>query len=85
MTDVASQHPSRVLFRLEPGLSAWLAALALMLLCLMLRDSLPWLVNYPAKWTLPIANAINIVADWAVGVLQPAFRAISALLEDRCE
>src|SRR5262249_58924329 len=80
MTDVASRPPSRVMFGLEPGLSTWLAAIVFMLVCLALRDRMPWLVTYPANWTLPIASAINILADWTVGLIQPLFRTLSAVL-----
>ncbi len=81
MTDVASQPPSRVVFGLEPGLSTWLAALAFMLVCFALRERMPWLVTYPANWTLPVASAVNIVADWTVDLVQPLFRALSAVLD----
>src|SRR5262249_59824044 len=83
MTDVASRPPSRVMFGLEPGLSTWLAAIVFMLVCLALRDRMPWLVTYPANWTLPVASAINIVADWTVGLIQPLFRTLSAVLDWR--
>src|SRR6187455_253854 len=81
MTDVASQPPPRVVFGLEPGLSTWLAALAFMLVCFALRERMPWLVTYPANWTLPVASAVNIVADWTVDLVQPLFRALSAVLD----
>jgi len=67
--------------RVDPGLLAWSGVIAFALLCLALKTQLPWLVTFPKGWTLPIAAGINAVSDVIVPVLQPAFRAFSALLD----
>lgn len=60
---------------------AWGAVFALAVLCLALRTYLPWLVSFPAAWTLPLAGAVNAVTDAVVPVLQPPFRALAAVLD----
>ncbi|MET0168216.1 MAG: hypothetical protein ABW318_24900, partial [Vicinamibacterales bacterium] len=81
MTEAVSRPVSRPAFSIEPGLLPWVTALTFMLICLALRDRLPWLVTYPADWTLPVASAINVVADWTVGLIQPLSRGLSAVLD----
>lgn len=65
----------------ERWLVAWLLAVAFALLCLALRAYLPWLATFPREWTLPVAAAINMVVDTAVPLVQPFFRAVSAVLD----
>jgi glycine betaine/proline transport system permease protein len=50
----------------DPALLPWCGLLALTAACLALKAELPWLVTYPAQWTLPLAAAINTVADAVV-------------------
>ncbi|RWN01023.1 MAG: ABC transporter permease subunit [Mesorhizobium sp.] len=50
-------------------------------LCLLLRVDFPWLVTFPKEWTLPLAAYVNVATDAAVPVFQPAFRALSAMLD----
>jgi glycine betaine/proline transport system permease protein len=66
--------------RAEPQFWMTAAAILLTAACLAMHGALPWLVAYPAEWTLPLAQYINIVADWFVDLVQPAFRAASAFL-----
>ena len=66
---------------MEPALIAWCALAALTALCLLLKADFPWLVNFPKGWTLPLADYVNAVTDAVVAVVQPAFRALSALLD----
>ena len=67
--------------RLDPGLIAWLAALAFTAVCLAFRDRLPWVGNYPSEWILPIADWIDAATDWFDNLFQPFFRAISFALD----
>ncbi|MGN6305391.1 MAG: ABC transporter permease [Mesorhizobium sp.] len=81
MTDAAPAIRPARRDRVDPGLLAWSGAIAFALLCLALKTQLPWLVTFPKGWTLPIAAGINTVSDAIVPVLQPPFRAFSALLD----
>lgn len=67
--------------RINPGLVPWLCVALAAALCLALKSRFPWLVQYPAEWTLPIAAGINLVADTILPFIQPFFRTVSALLE----
>lgn len=58
----------------------WLAIAVFAAVCFGLRGHLPWLVNYPADWTWPIAVWINAAMDWFVASFRGAFRAASWLL-----
>lgn len=73
------RSPPRVV--IEPALLPWCGFLALTALCLVLKAAFPWLVTFPKEWTLPLAAGVNIVTDAVVTVVQPAFRALSAMLE----
>lgn len=81
MTAPAAIAPSPQRFAIAPALLPWCALAVLTVLCLLLKTELPWLVNFPKEWTLPLATYINAVTDVVVAVIQPAFRALSALLE----
>ncbi|MEA2780749.1 MAG: glycine betaine/proline transport system permease protein [Rhodospirillaceae bacterium] len=66
---------------LDPGLATWLAALAFIAACFVLRDRMPWIAGYPSAWVLPIADWINVFTDWFNNLFQPFFRAISFALD----
>ncbi|WP_181178435.1 ABC transporter permease subunit [Mesorhizobium sp. B4-1-3] len=66
---------------MEPALLPWCGLAVLAGLCLLLKNELPWLVNFPKQWTLPLATYINAVTDIVVAVIQPGFRALSVLLD----
>lgn len=66
---------------MEPALLAWCALAGLTALCLLLKADFPWLVSFPKGWTLPLADYVNAVTNAVVAVVQPAFRALSALLD----
>jgi glycine betaine/proline transport system permease protein len=63
------------------ALLAWCALAVLTALCSLLKTDFPWLVNFPKGWTLPLADYVNAVTNAMVTVVQPAFRALSALLD----
>ncbi|RWM27444.1 ABC transporter permease subunit [Mesorhizobium sp.] len=68
-------------FAADPGLLPWCALAVLTALCLLLKAELPWLVNFPKEWTLPLAAYVNAATDAVVAIIQPAFRALSAMLD----
>ncbi len=55
----------------------WLVVLALTALLLMQRAAYPHIIAYPDAWTLPIAEAVNVVMDGIVAGAQGVTRAIS--------
>jgi glycine betaine/proline transport system permease protein len=67
--------------RIDTGLIIWLAVFAFVAACLAVRTVLPWIAVYPSGWILPLADGINMVADWFVGVFRPVFRGISWALD----
>jgi glycine betaine/proline transport system permease protein len=73
-------RPARRL-AIEAGLLPWCVLIVFAALCFVLKADFPWLVTFPASWTLPLAARLNVVTDAVVPVIQPAFRAVSALLE----
>ncbi|CDX41910.1 Glycine betaine/proline ABC transporter, permease protein [Mesorhizobium plurifarium] len=81
MTAPAAIAPSPQRFAIAPALLPWCALAVLTALCLLLKTELPWLVNFPKEWTLPMTTYINAVTDVVVAVIQPGFRALSALLD----
>ncbi|RVC70063.1 glycine/betaine ABC transporter permease, partial [Mesorhizobium sp. M00.F.Ca.ET.038.03.1.1] len=81
MTAPAAIAPSAQRFVIAPALVPWCALAVLTALCLILKTEFPWLVNFPKEWTLPLASYINAVTNVAVAVIQPGFRALSALLD----
>ncbi|BCM16816.1 ABC transporter permease [Mesorhizobium sp. J8] len=66
---------------MEPALLPWCVLAVLTALCLLLKTELPWLINFPKEWTLPLATYINAATDILVAVIQRGFRALSALLD----
>ena len=78
MTQIADTAPLKL--RWDPGLSIWLPVLAFTVLCLYLRDALPWLGTYPAEWVPPVANAIDKFSTDAGAFISPVTRAIAWLL-----
>ncbi|WP_315928231.1 ABC transporter permease [Mesorhizobium sp. SP-1A] len=81
MTALGNVQDYRHSVRVEPGPAAWGAVIALVLACIGLKGSLPWLVNFPVAWQLPIVAWINVVSDAVIHAIQPLFRSISALLD----
>ncbi|PTE07097.1 ABC transporter permease [Mesorhizobium helmanticense] len=81
MTAPAATFRSPPRVAIEPALLPWCGFLAVTALCLLLKTAFPWLVTFPKEWTLPLAAGVNIVTDAVVTVVQPGFRALSAMLE----
>ncbi|MDX8444423.1 ABC transporter permease [Mesorhizobium captivum] len=81
MTAPAATLRSSSRFAVDPALLPWCGMVLLTALCLLLKTEFPWLVAFPKEWTLPLAAYVNAVTDAVVAVVQPAFRALSALLD----
>ncbi|TPI20556.1 ABC transporter permease subunit [Mesorhizobium sp. B4-1-1] len=81
MTAPAAIAPPLQRIAIAPALVPWCGLAVLTVLCLLLKTELPWLVSFPKEWTLPLATYINAVTDIVVAVIQPGFRALSALLD----
>ncbi|TGQ27982.1 ABC transporter permease subunit [Mesorhizobium sp. M00.F.Ca.ET.220.01.1.1] len=81
MTAPAAIAPPPRRLAIAPALLPWCGLGVLTVLCLFLKTELPWLVNFPKEWTLPLASYITAVTDAVVAVIQPGFRALSALLD----
>ncbi|MDX8498561.1 ABC transporter permease subunit [Mesorhizobium sp. VK4C] len=81
MTAPAATLRSSSRFAVDPAFLPWCGLALLTALCLLLKTEFPWLVAFPKEWTLPLAAQVNAVTDAVVAVVQPAFRALSALLD----
>ncbi|WP_324751765.1 ABC transporter permease [Roseovarius sp. Pro17] len=55
----------------------WLALIAGTTVLVLLRQSYPQILAYPEGWTIPLADWINVAADWFVERAQSFFRAIA--------
>lgn len=65
----------------DPGLAIWISAMAFTILCLALRDGLPWLASYPSDWVVPIVQWVDIYSATFFDLARPVFRGISWLLK----
>ena len=61
-------------------LVVWAAALAAVLVLFLLRDSLPWAVNYPAEAVVPVADWVSAIMNWLKINLSWLTRSITAIL-----
>ena len=66
--------------QLDPGLAAWLPVLLFVALCFALRDAVPWIVQYPRDWIVPIAPAIDAFSTAVSEFVKPASRGLAWLL-----
>ena len=63
--------------RIDPDLITWLAVAVIVVACFGFRKQLPWVLEYPADWTLPMADWINVCMAWFVANFRWLFKAIS--------
>ena len=73
-TRVAAPRPVRI------WLVVWAAALAAVLILFLLRDRLPWAVNYPADAVVPVADWVSAIMSWVKVNLSWLTRSITAVL-----
>ncbi|MEM7207336.1 MAG: ABC transporter permease subunit [Pseudomonadota bacterium] len=59
----------------------WLGLFILTLVLLALRDSLGWLIVFPADWVIPVTEWLNAFMDWCVENLGAYFRAFSVFMD----
>src|SRR5690606_26799100 len=57
-----------------------LILVAAVALALWVRPLLPWAVDYPAEWTLPLPQWVGEGLTWFVAASKPVFRFIGAAL-----
>ena len=66
--------------RIEGQLLVWLGVILTLLATIALQEHWPWLVRFPAAWTLPINDWINVAMEAFIAQFQWVFRSISWLL-----
>ncbi len=84
MTTQEAEDYSRLATSRAPkptGLLAWCVLLLFTGCCFVLEARFPWLLSFPDTWELPLSASVNLVSDAVVPVIQPAFRAFSAMLD----
>ena len=79
---MVDDHPPAVslLDGLSRGTIAGLVTLLVGAACLLLDPYLPWLVKYPAEWTVPATEWIGTGLGWFLNLIKPVMRVFSALL-----
>ncbi|MEM7222537.1 MAG: ABC transporter permease subunit [Pseudomonadota bacterium] len=65
--------------RLAPEVVVWAIAAVIVIASVSRRDTLSWMTDYPAAWTLPVADWINLLMDWLVERSRWFFRGIAWL------
>lgn len=78
MNELTTAAPRRLHW--DPGLSVWMAVVLFTILCLALRDVLPWVATYPSDWVAPIAQWVDAWSAVVTDQVRPVFRGISWLL-----
>jgi len=66
--------------QIPPALLVWILAGLVSGVSIFYRTELPWLVNYPEAWVLPVIEWANTGMDWFVENFRWFFRSISWLL-----
>jgi len=67
----------RVNRRVESALLAWIVVGVIAAGCFLLREEIPWLVKYPAQWTIPMVKWINQFMNWFVEHFRWLFQAVT--------
>ncbi len=66
--------------QLLSGAPAWGALIAATLVLLVVREALPWVIRFPAGWTVPLTPWLNSGMNWFISVFGSYFQAFSDLL-----
>lgn len=66
--------------RLEAGLVVWIGVGVFVFTCFLLREKLPWLMEYPESWVVPISDWFNAFMDWFVPTFQWFFQGLAWLI-----
>jgi len=75
-TDIAVQRSRPV----QPWLLVWACALGAVLVLFLLRDRLPWVVDYPASAVVPVSDWISAAMGWIKRNFTWLTRSITAVL-----
>lgn len=67
--------------RADPLMLVWAGVVVFGALCVAVQEWAPWVADYPAAWTLPVAAWTNAVMDVVVRHTDFIFRSISWVLE----
>jgi glycine betaine/proline transport system permease protein len=67
-------------FEMDGPMIAWMALIAVFLLSLALRDTLPWLTAYPPELVVPVVEVLNVAMTWFVGAAGRFFKVVGWLL-----
>lgn len=67
--------------RADPLMLVWAGVVVFGALCVAVQEWAPWVAEYPAAWTLPVAAWTNVVMDGVVRHTDFLFRALSWVLE----
>ncbi len=78
MTEIAQTTPLRLHW--DRGLVVWLGVLAFTIVCLLVRDMLPWISAYPPQWVPPVADAIDQASNAAAEFISPVTRGFAWLM-----
>ncbi|PTE09639.1 ABC transporter permease [Mesorhizobium helmanticense] len=78
MTVTASATATRP--PVQRWLAIWALALAAVLVVFLLRDSVPWAVNYPTEAVIPIADWVSALMRWIKSNFSWLTRSITAVL-----
>jgi len=78
--DKSSEPASRRYAGIDRNLIAWIFVGAITFACFLLREQLPWLIDFPAHLTLPFDEWINAAMEWFVEHFRWLFQAFSWLM-----
>ncbi len=59
----------------------WVAVIAATLVVTAIQPSAAWLIDYPKAWQIPLADVVNIGADWFIDSFKFIFRFLADVLE----
>ena len=68
-------------FEIDGPMIVWMVVIAVFLLSLALRDTLPWLTAYPPELVVPVVEVLNVAMNWFVSAGGRFFKVVGWLLE----
>lgn len=71
---------NRILNRSFHGLVPWIIVLAIAVLCLLLREKLPWISTLPSELVIPVSDWINEFMAWFIKSFKWLFRSFNWIL-----
>jgi glycine betaine/proline transport system permease protein len=67
--------------RMTTGTKAGLVAVLVGAFCMLFEPMLPWLVKWPAGWSLPMSDWVDTSLTWFFGLIKPMMRSFATLLD----